>query len=107
MANAQAEGDAPGPGRAAASGSGCRVERPPGEPATAVAVAVVHDPVVDTEEKLDAAAEDDDGEGGTLSCGSRYGSGVAAGRRHGDGRGNPRAGRGTAKGHTGGWARTT
>jgi hypothetical protein len=33
---------------------------------TAIAVAVVEYPVVDTEEKLDAAAEEDDGEGGDL-----------------------------------------
>ncbi len=73
VADPQAEGNAPGPGRTAAGGSGGGVERPPGEPATAVAVAVVHDPVVDAEKELDAAAEEDDGEGGQVSCGAGLG----------------------------------
>ena len=37
LADPQAEGDEPGPGRTAAGGSGGGVERPPGEPPTAVA----------------------------------------------------------------------
>ena len=73
VADPQAEGNAPGPGRTAAGGSGGGVERPPGEPATAVAVAVVQDPLVDAEEELDAAAEEDDGEGGQVSCGAGLG----------------------------------
>src|SRR5262249_49785816 len=89
MADPQAEGNAPGPGRAAAGGSGGGVERTPGEPATAVAGAVVHDPLVDPEEKLDAAAEEDDGQGWQVSCAAGDGSGFALGRRHGDGLGNP------------------
>ena len=47
LADPQAEGNAPGPGRTAAGGSGGGVERPPGEPATAVAVAMVADPLAD------------------------------------------------------------
>ena len=71
LADPQAEGDAAGPGRTAAGGSGGGVERPPGEPATAVAVAVVPDPLVDGEEELDAAAAEDDGgrRAGIMRCG--------------------------------------
>ena len=73
LADPQAEGNAARPGRTAAGGSGGGVERPPGEPATAVAVAVVADPVADAEEELDAAAAEDDGEGGPVSCGAGLG----------------------------------
>ncbi len=60
LADSQAEGNAAGPGGTAAGGSGGGVECPPGEPATAVAVAMVQHPLVDAEEELDAAAEEDD-----------------------------------------------
>ncbi len=90
-----------------AGGSSSGVECPPGEPPTTVAVAVVHDPVVDPEENLDAAAEEDDGAGWQVSCGTGDNSGSALGRRHGGGLGNPRTGRGAAEGHTRGWARST
>ncbi len=46
------------------------MERAAGEPATAVAGAVVHDPLVDAEEKPDAAAEEDDGKGCQVSRGA-------------------------------------
>jgi hypothetical protein len=77
MADPQAEGDSPRPSRTVAGGSGGGVERPPGESATAIAVAVVHYPVVGTEENLDAAAEEDDGEGWQVSC--RAGEGPCGG----------------------------
>ena len=73
LADPQAEGNAAGPGRTAAGGSGGGVERPPGEPATAVAVAMVADPLVDAEEELDAAAAEDDAEGEPVSCGAGAG----------------------------------
>ena len=80
LADPQAEGNAPGPGRTAAGGSGGGVERPPGEPATAVAVAVVQDPLADAEEELDAAAAEDDGEGGQVSCDAGLGPSGGPGR---------------------------
>src|SRR5262249_20569213 len=68
LAHPQAEGDAPGPSRAAPGGPSCGVERPPGEPAVAVAAPVAPDPLADGEEELDAAATEDDGEGGPRPC---------------------------------------
>ena len=49
------------------------MERPPGEPATAVAVAMVQNPLADAEEELDAAAAEDDAQGGAVSCGAGAG----------------------------------
>ena len=66
LADPQAEGNPPGPGGIAAGGSCGGLERPPGEPATALAVAVVPDPLVDAEEELDAAAAENDAEGGRI-----------------------------------------
>ena len=56
LADPQAEGDAARPGRTAAGGSGGGLERPAGEPPTAVAAAVAQNPLADREEELDAAA---------------------------------------------------
>ena len=72
LADPQAEGNAAGPGRTAAGGSGGGVERPPGEPATAVAAAMVADPLADAEEELDAAAAEDDAarRAGIMRCGA-------------------------------------
>ena len=66
-----------GPGGIAAGGSGSGVERSPGEPATAFAVAVVPDSLADAEKELDAATAEDDAEGDRLSCGAG-GSSLAA-----------------------------
>ena len=49
-------------------------KRAGGEPATAVAGAVVHDPLVDAEEEPNAAAEEDDGKGWQVSRGARLGA---------------------------------
>ena len=46
------------------------VERSPGESATAVAVAMDANSLVDAQEELDAAATEDDGRGRTVSCGT-------------------------------------
>src|SRR5262249_8796991 len=71
LADAQAEGDTPGSGRVAAGRSRRRLECSPREPATALAAAMAPDQMADREEKLDATAAEDDGEGGPCSYHSR------------------------------------
>ena len=66
-------------------------------------LAMVQYPVVDTEEKLDAAAAQDDAQGDPVSCGAGDGSRPAAGRRYGYGLGDPRTGRRAAEGNTCRW----
>src|SRR5262249_39091107 len=88
LVDAQAEGNAPRPGGAAAGGSGQCVERPPREPPTPLALAMVQHPLADAEEELDAAPATDDAQGRPLSSGPgtgcRRGSAAAAGCRLGD-----------------------
>src|SRR6516162_8819584 len=98
LADPQAEGDEAWPGGTAAGGSCGRVERPSGEPATAVAAAMAQYPVVDPGEELDTAAAQDDAQGDPASCGAGDGSRPAAGRGCGHGLGDPRTGRRAAKG---------
>src|SRR5262249_24746065 len=99
VVDSQAEGNPSWPGGTTAGGSGSRVAHPPRESATAVAVAVVQYPVVDTEEKLDAASNEDDGEGGTVSWEAGNGGGRLGGRGDVVGPGDPRSGRGAAEGN--------
>jgi energy-coupling factor transporter ATP-binding protein EcfA2 len=73
LADPQAKGDSPGPCRTVVGGSGRRLERPPGESTTALAVAMVPYRLADGQEALDAAAAEDDGPGDPLSCVARVG----------------------------------
>src|SRR5262249_31700830 len=66
LADAPAEGDAPRPRRAAAGGWGRGLECPAGEPATALAAAVVPAPLADGAEELDAATTPPDAPGQPL-----------------------------------------
>src|SRR5262249_9914058 len=68
VADSQAEGNAPGPGRIAAGGPGGGVECAPGESAIAVLVVMGANLLADCEDELDAAADEDDAEGGAVSC---------------------------------------
>ena len=105
VADAQAEGNAPRPGRAAAGGSGGGVERPPGEPATAVAVAVVHDPLVDAKKNWTPPQKKMMAKAGRYHA-VRGWSCRALGGGDVHGAGHSRSGRRTAESdHAAGWCR--
>src|SRR5262249_57215952 len=96
LADPQAKGDAPGPCGAAAGGSGGGVERSPGESATAVAAAMVANPLADAQEELDRARAKDDAPGTGVSRGAGVGARCrAAGSRGGGPEDSGRRGRAT------------
>src|SRR5262249_58231423 len=70
LADPQAKGNPAGPGRTAAGRPDGCLDCPPGEPPTAVALAMVQYSVVDAQKGLDTAAAQDDAEGDPLPCGT-------------------------------------
>src|SRR5262249_39893725 len=78
LADPQAKGNPPRPGGTATGGSGRGVECPHGKSTAALVISMAANSLAHPKEALDAGAEEDDAEGGSVSCRASLRGGAVA-----------------------------